>query len=85
MLLETDHDVVVAFITSRVTDPNDDTGIILSPEDPEFGQTGLKLKSLIRMDKIATLEKDLIIGVIGSVGNGAKNEVNMKVCRLYHL
>lgn len=53
-------DVVVCFITSAPrTGP--DTAML----DPEPG-TGLKIRSAVRFDKLATLEKSVIAGRLGT-------------------
>ncbi len=51
-------DVVVAYITSM---PREDRGAV--PTAPTAG-TGLKVPSLVRFDKIATLNKEIIAGRI---------------------
>jgi len=46
---------------------------------------GLKKASLIRIDKIATLEIELIIGKIGVVGKDKIIELNSKLSQLLGL
>jgi mRNA interferase MazF len=63
LVISTDNDrrtdVVVAYITSILTNDRD-----AMPISPTAG-TGLKVASLVRFDKIATLKKDIIAGRIG--------------------
>jgi hypothetical protein len=50
---------------------------------PEFKQTGLKLTSTIKLDKVATISKELIIGEIGEIGAVLKKEINRKITEIY--
>jgi len=61
-------DVLVAFITSqgRSGDPQAEHALALS--DPEFVQSGLKSPSVILLDKIATLDRQLIQRRLGQIG-----------------
>ena len=47
----------------------------------EFKQTGLKVASSVRLDKLATLSKELILGEIGEVGPKLKREINQKISK----
>ncbi len=84
VLYEGEKDVVVAFISSR-TDKPKPVDIIINEKNVEFKQTGLKLTSTIKLDKVATISKDLIIGEIGEVGPKLKKEVNRKITEIYNL
>ncbi len=53
-------DVIVCFITSKIIKENPDQLILESNE-----RTGLKTRSAIRFDKIATLDKKVILGELG--------------------
>jgi mRNA interferase MazF len=53
-------DIIVCFITSVPRTSRDMAPIAATPE------TGLKVSSVVRFDKIATLEKAVISGKIGS-------------------
>ena len=59
------------FITSRVK-WEEKTDLLIVPDQ----LNGLKKPSLIRIDKIATLEIELIIGKIGVVGEDKIIELN---------
>ena len=81
---EGEKDVIAAFISSR-TDKPKPIDIIINEKNVEFKQTGLKLTSTIRLNKVATLSKDLIIGEIGEIGPKLKKEVNRKISEIYNL
>ncbi|MGD0080846.1 MAG: type II toxin-antitoxin system PemK/MazF family toxin [Methanoregula sp.] len=82
---ETERDVIVAFISSRF--PAHLTGSDLPvPEDhPAFPDTGLKVSSVIKFDKIATVSKDLVEGEIGMVPPILAEECNTIMRGLFHL
>jgi mRNA interferase MazF len=84
VLYEGEKDVVVAFISSR-TDKPKPVDIPINEKNAEFKQTGLKLTSTIKLDKVATISKDLIIGEIGEIGPKLKKEVNRKITEIYNL
>lgn len=56
------RDVVVCFITSRI-DQDTSHAITLQPS----AKSGIKVPSLVRFDKIATLDRGIIIGELGRV------------------
>jgi mRNA interferase MazF len=56
------NDIVLAFITSNAATPNSDALAI-----PPTAKNGLKTPSMVRFDKIVTLESRILIGKIGDV------------------
>jgi len=83
VLFEGRNDVVVAFISSRVPQRPAPTEIIVKETHPEFKRTGLKGSSVIKLDKVATISKDLILGEIGEIGDKLKKETNTKLSKTY--
>ena len=59
------EDVILAFISTKIS--NDKHSIQLKSDSKEFLLTGLKKTSEIRLDKIATLRKSIILGELGFV------------------
>lgn len=55
-------DVVVAFISSQ---QKIKSGVLVTSDMKEFSKSGLKVDSLIRFDKLATLNKKIILGQLG--------------------
>jgi len=64
---ESNYDVNVAFISSKIPAPLQDSDFLVSMDHPSFLSTGLKVTSVIKFDKIATISKDLIEGEIGEI------------------
>ena len=84
VLFEGQKDVVVTFISSRIPRRPALTEIIINDTHPEFKLTGLKNSSVIRLDKVATISKDLILGEIGEIGDKLKKETNVKLSKTYN-
>ena len=80
VLLETDFDVTVSFITTK-TGWDDIASLQLSPSD----SNGLKKESLIRLNKLATIDKELIIGIIGTLSKEERTKVNNKLKEVFQL
>ncbi len=62
VLIETEFDVTVAFITSQFK-WKEKFDIVLQPSV----ENGLKQSSLIRVTKLATIDKQLILGLLGDL------------------
>lgn len=69
----------MAFISSRVSGKTDLASIRIGEEDNEFPLSGLKKDSVIRLDKLATVLKDIIVGEIGSIGEELNKRINKKM------
>lgn len=60
ILVESELDVTVAFISTQIH-WKEETDILLQPGK----ENGLKKESLVRLSKLATLDKDLVLGRLG--------------------
>jgi len=85
VLHEGEHDVVVAFISSKTPVKTVESGIQITSTLPGFSKTGLKADSVIRLDKVATILKDLIVGEIGELDDDLRADVNAKIATLFRL
>jgi mRNA interferase MazF len=63
-----EHDLIVAFISSVVVFDKP-AHLVLDSSHPDFGKSGLRQKSTIRMDKIFTLHHSLITGELGELSD----------------
>ena len=70
------HDVLLAFITPYKGEPLDPAELLISIDDPDFSETGLKIASVLRLNKLFTLHKTLIIGKLGSLSPRLMDRVN---------
>lgn len=66
-LKEIGDDITLCFISSII--PNKILGneVILKKDNKNFKNTGLKVDSLIKVTKIATLEKNVVLGKFGDL------------------
>lgn len=62
VLMETEQDVTVAFVTSQLKWQTQ-FDIVLNPSL----ENGLKSNSLIRLTKLATIDKQLVLGELGKL------------------
>ncbi len=85
VLLERPNDVVVAFISSKIPKTTELYHINLDQKDKSFLNTGLKISSSIYLDKIATIDKKLIIGELGYISKDIKRKINKMIKRIYKL
>src|SRR5580765_7475218 len=75
------QDVVVILITTN-TARRSAFDLLLQKTHPEFLQTGLRYDSAIRIDKIFTLNKSLVVASLGRFGPRLKADVE-KQLRLF--
>jgi len=85
VLIESENDCVVAFISSRVPTEPSSTEVLIREDHKEFAGTGLKRSSVLRLDKVATVSKSLMLGEIGQIGESLRREVNRKLREAYQL
>lgn len=71
-----DGDVIVCRITSQIYNTRNDILI------EDWQKSGLKLPSVIRVHKMATLEKDLVEIIMGQLKNAIKEKVRTTISRL---
>jgi mRNA interferase MazF len=74
-------DVTVAAITSEIPKKLLLTDLPILEWMSYFEATGLKMNSIILIDKIATLEKTFIRGILGEADADLKRRVNTKIAQ----
>jgi mRNA interferase MazF len=85
VIYEGEEDVVVAFISSKVPSELSEVDVLVTKKDTDFKKSGLKVDSLIKLDKIATVLKDLIVGELGELGEESRREVNRKLKKMLEM
>lgn len=76
-------DVVVAFITSQNERKIQITDVPTKTTDTGFNLTGLKTNSIIRVQKLATLNKQVILGEIGTLPPAVVKKIDQKLKVLF--
>ena len=64
---DTANDFVVAFVTTTLSAARLPSAVLISPSHAAWRQTGLKTASVIRPDKLVTLNDAVISGAIGDL------------------
>ena len=73
-------DVTVCFISTQLH-WEEDIDLILKPKQ----DNGLKKKSLVKTSKIATIDKDLVIGKLGTIDVAKANELDRKLIAIFEI
>ena len=85
VVYEGEKDAVVAFISSKIPSELSGVDILIKQDHPGFRGAGLKVDSVIKLDKIATVLKDLIVGELGELDEDLRKEVNHKLKRIMEI
>ena len=80
ILIESEEIVTVSFITSQLNYQNE-FEISIMPS----AVNGLKKPSLIRLSKLATIDKELVIGLLGNLDEHYLQIVNQALIKLLKL
>ena len=77
--------VIVAFITSRKVSDLLPTDIALPMNHPDFGATGLRADSVLRLHRLITLSTSIIKRELGRLSPALEREANNKLKLLFSL
>src|ERR1039457_4562217 len=73
------NDVIVAFISSSIPITFSETDYLFDIANKDFKSSGLKKKSVFKLDKIATLNTSIFTGETGSVSSETLIEIDKKL------
>ncbi|HBB44200.1 MAG: hypothetical protein UW27_C0011G0008 [Parcubacteria group bacterium GW2011_GWA1_44_13] len=76
-------DIVVVFISSQKPKKKEPTDVLIVCESKGFKETGLKVDSVVRVSKIATLDKKIMLGTLGFVSKDTSKEIDAKMRILF--
>jgi len=81
LVLGLDHEsVTVAFVTTQV-ELQDDCDLILHSKKGN----GLKKRSLVKLNKMITIDKNYIVGRLGTLSTREMKELNVRLIQLFEL
>ena len=80
VLISSSADVTISFITTKFN-WIDDACIEVAPST----ENGLKKNSLVRLNKLASIDKELILGRIGKFNSRDINRINSKLKEILQL
>ncbi|MGD9633049.1 MAG: type II toxin-antitoxin system PemK/MazF family toxin [Pirellulales bacterium] len=78
-------EVLVAYISSVVPDPLLPFDILLDPAVKEHAATNLKVRSVLRLHKLATIHSSSVVRRLGSLTPDVRVQVEQKVLQLLEL
>jgi mRNA interferase MazF len=77
--------IVLAFITSQVQQIQSDTDFVIDVQDADFGQTGLRVSSTIRLHRLMTVSSNIIKRELGELSKNQQAEVENRLRKLFNL
>jgi mRNA interferase MazF len=77
--------VVLAFISTVIPVPLLPTDLLLDPADPDFGQTGLRARSVLRLHRVMTVTTSVIRRDLGNLSMGHLEAVEERLRLLLNL
>ncbi len=80
VLIDSNQDIVVAFITSQLKRK---TEAAISIKSSEIN--GLKCDSFLRLDKITTLDKEIVVGRLGSLTQSEIEKMDRGLIKILNL
>ena len=77
------HDYyLVLFISSQLRTAVARVDVVLHRQHPAFAGSGLKLPSVLRIGKLATISSGLILGPLGKIGDPRLDDVVRRLTKL---
>lgn len=73
------EELILAYISSKTTKNIIPSDLIFSQKDEDFSQTGLKEDSVIKLHKLMTLPKSMILRKLGEIPYARKEEISQKL------
>lgn len=80
ILYSAEYDITVSFISS-INKVNESTDIAITPDETN----GLKRESVLRLHKIATIDKDIVLGKLGALTNDQLQDVDSGLKIIFNL
>ena len=77
--ISTVNDVIVAFISSVIPVELSETDLLIDRQHQDYLISGLKSPSVIKLDKLATLNTSVLSGEIGRVSATTLSDINKKL------
>ena len=84
-LLGTVPEVLVAYMTSIIPSTLLGTDLVLDPAQPEHASTNLKVASLVRLHKLATIHQSDVVRYVGKLSATGRAAVESKLRVLLNL
>ena len=82
LLRRLDHthdDWLVCMVSCRLHHARPGLDWVLSPDDDEFGATGLKVASAFRLSRLAVLDGSLLLGRLGTISDSRLQDLRHRL------
>ncbi len=79
------EELTLAYITTNIEGNRLKSDVLIKKSDKDFERSGLKANSLIKINKLLTLPKKMIVGQLGSLSVKKSQEVKNKIKELFSL
>lgn len=79
------EDVVVCAITSQNLKTLEPEDFLIDTTDPEFAETGLRVASKVRVTRVATLRRSLLLKKLGKLGTEQRKGLNTKLVQAFQI
>lgn len=77
--------MILAYISSKVSLPALPSEVVVEAVLPAFSQTGLKVSSSVKLDKLVTVSMNILLGELGEFPQELMELVNEKLRYTLHL
>ena len=77
--------VLVPFPFTDLSSEPSEVDVLITKKHSAFKNAGLKVASVVKLDKIATVLEDLIVGEIGELNQELRKEVNQKIKKILEI
>lgn len=81
----THRHVVLAFITSVVPPNPEPTDLLLEPSSADFAQTGLRVRSALRLHRVVTVSASIIQRQLGELAPDLQTQVQHRLRAMFGL
>ena len=73
------EDVILVFISSVKPPTLLPTDLSIEPSHPDFPGSGLKAPSIVKCDKLATVQRRIVLGELGALSSAILVELNTRL------
>jgi len=75
------EDWLICMISSRIYQYNEKLDEIITPTNNDFQNSGLKTESVIRVSRLAVVEKDILVGKIGKISSERLKRIKERLAK----
>jgi mRNA interferase MazF len=77
--------IILAFLTSQISANLLDSDILIEPNNIDFSATGLRVASILKLNRLITVRKSLIKRELGKLSPSLQYQVDQKLRQLFNL